>query len=93
MKLWNYRDKYEYPLCAESEDNYHVLRYNSIAVSNKLDKSIQALEVSLADNHTPSEIIKVISVYLYLWRNKTSVFPQCTTPSLTSAILAQNLIG
>ena len=58
MKLWKYRDKDEYPLCAEKEDKYHILRCTSTAASNKWDKIIQALEAILADNHTLCESIK-----------------------------------
>ena len=66
MKLWNYRDKDECPLCAESEDSCHVLRCNSIAAINKWDESIQALGATLVANHTPSETIKSSQdIYIY----------------------------
>ena len=75
MKLWKYRDKNECPLCTEKEDNYQVLHCTSTAMSNKWDKTIQALEATLADNHTPRESIKVIIGYLHLWCDTTTSVP------------------
>ena len=92
MKLWKYRDKDECPLYAEKEDTYHISRCTSTAASNKWEKTIQSLEATLAANHTPRESIKIIAEYLHLWRDMTTSVPQCTTPTLKPAILAQDLI-
>ena len=93
MRLWKYRDKDECPLCAETEDNYHILRCTITAASNKWDEAIQALEATLADNHNPRESIKLIAGCLHLWWNTATSVPQCAAPTLKSAILAQDIIG
>ena len=75
VNLWDYNDKDGCPLCAEKEEHYYVLRCNSITTNNTWDNTIQGLEATLANNHTPSETIQVIAGHLYVWRNTTNVVP------------------
>ena len=93
MKLWQFRKDDVCPLCTNKESNYHVLKCSSFAASEIWEESINALEASLADNHTPQETIHMIAGQLHNWRKKNDTAQSCITPSLTKAVLAQDLIG
>ena len=70
MKLWQFRKDDVCPLCTNKETNYHVVKCSSSAASEKWEESINALEASLADNHTPQETIQMIAGQLHNWRKK-----------------------
>ena len=89
MKLWNFRVKDECPLCTEPEDNYQVLRFSSTAASDRWDETINSLEVTLADSHTPREAINMITGQLHNWWNTSTSLPQYTTTSLYTSFLVQ----
>ena len=93
MKLWQFRKDDVCPLCTNKETTYHVLKCSSSEASEKWEESINALEASLADNHTPQETIHMMAGQLHNWRKKNDTVHSCITPSLTKAILAQDLIG
>ena len=46
IKLWNFRETKECPLCNEMEDSHHVLHCKSKAASDKWEDSINILEES-----------------------------------------------
>lgn len=93
MKMWKYRNTDKYLQCNDSEDNSHILRSKITVASNTLDDAIQALESVLLDNQTLKNIVDMISGQLHLWRGNDTYLSNSKSPFLTSAILAQNIIG
>ena len=70
-----------------------MLRYNSTAASDEWEDTIQALEAELLDNNTSKNIVSIIAGQLYVWQGNDIELLTSKSPSLTTAILAQQLIG
>ena len=81
------------PLCHAPEDNLHVITCNSKIINDKRTLSIDALEEQLLDNLTPKTTFIMITKKLHSWRGNTTNITETTSPSLSSSILAQSLIG
>ena len=60
MKSWKFRDTDVCPLYNEKEDNFQVLRCNSDGAKGRWASSIDALENSILDSNTPTNIVETI---------------------------------
>ena len=93
MQMWKFRVTDECPLCNTSEDNGCVIRCRSDAGNGRWSASIGDLEAHLLDNNTPSHTVNMSVNQLHLWRGDKHEVPTSTSETLSSAVLAQNLIG
>jgi len=88
-----FRDNSICPLCREAEDNINILKYTIEDTSDRWATSIADLEQNLSDNHAPPHTVDMIVYQIQSWRKGTGTIPKCTSPSLTSTVVAQNRIG
>ena len=71
----------------------YVLVYKSKEATEKWAEYIDTLEHHLIDNHTPNDTVQMIASCLHRWRDNTGQIPPSSSTSLSSAIIAQNIIG
>ena len=92
MKLWDFRNIYVCPLCNETENNLHVVRYIIASANTTWFASLENLEETLLNNHIPPSTATMIVNQLILWRGDEHELPSPLSTTLNVVIVGHKLI-